>query len=317
MAIDLACFTGDDVRAIAKAIEAERSRGLAPQRRAARLQRELMFRDERGRYCALGIASLRPYRWDGKGWRDLDALPASLEGPAVLQTYLRREEMKEAGAVKGTLDPLAFLAAVTLEARRAYHAGELTLLCAETLIASFSAQDNAGRLWASGAFTGSFYVFEEKRWQRANAPKPSAFSRAAYAADGETALNEAIYRFLAETNGALPESLTAAWQPPGSSPEPLPKSLATVTLADVAPREALDRSQPDMEKAVKDAARDVNVDRASGAGGGARWWVYVVTAVLVLAIFGAAAATIDVRPWDKGAPKRWQKLILPILKRLP
>jgi hypothetical protein len=316
MAIDLACFSGEELDALAKAVAAERALGLAPPRRGARLHRDLVFRDESGRYYALGISSLKPYRWDGNAWRGVESVPSPLEGPARLLSYVRRDPANGASPAKPALDPLSFLVAVTAEARRGYHAGELTLEHAETLIASFYAQDNAGRLWAAGAFTGSFYVYEEKRWLRANAPKPSAFSRATCAADGETALNEALYRFLAETNGAPPESLTAAWQPPATGPEPPPKSLASVTLADAAPRAALDRTQPDMEGAANDAA-DGRVERGRKESSGTPWWLFAITGVLVLLILGAAAATILVRPWDTGAAKRWHKLVLPIVKLLP
>ncbi len=94
MAIDLVCFTPEDVAAIAKAVDVERKRGAAPPRRFVRLHRELMFRDESGAYFALGVATLKPYRWNGKSWSEGATFPKSVEGPASLIVKVVRETVE-------------------------------------------------------------------------------------------------------------------------------------------------------------------------------------------------------------------------------
>jgi hypothetical protein len=363
---DLACFDKADLDAIAGGVKREIARKLMPSGRASRLREELVLRDEASAYYAFGIASLELYRWDGKAWSPAKKLPAVLEGPASLALYTLKEREAASIDAKPAMDALGFLRGLVDGTRRAYRRGELTLSQAEALLSSFYAQDNAGRMWAVGAFTGAWYVFGEKRWQRSHEPKPSAFSRGATPADGELMINDGVTRFIAETDGAPPEALTAAWQPPATRPESLPPSLQVSTLSDLGERSKVrsgqsspapcatesalsggrvgtkvrsSQSSPapcatesalsggrvgtkvhqthaDDESAsgVRPTADDVDPKRRSKK---LATWLIALGAVLVLLLVGSGVVAAQIRPWDKGAEKRWKRFVAPVARLLP
>jgi len=313
---DLACFDKADLDAIAGGVKRELAQRLMPSRRPSRLREELVFRDEASAYYAFGIASLQAYRWDGKAWSLAKKLPTVLEGPASLAVYAVKEREAASIDAKPAMDALGFLRGLVEGARRAYRRGELTLSQAEALLSSFYAQDNAGRMWAVGAFTGAWYVFGDKRWQRSHEPKPSAFSRGAMPADGELMINDAVVRFLTDTDGAPPEALTAAWQPPATRPESLPPSLVVSTLSDLPERPKVHRTHADGESAsgVRPTADDVDAKRRSKK---LPKWLIAMSAVLVILLVGASIVVAQIRPWDKGAAKRWKRFVAPVARMLP
>ena len=313
---DLACFDKADLDAIASGVKRELAQKLMPSGRAARLREELVLRDEASAYYAFGITSLEPYRWDGKTWSPAKKLPAVLEGPASLGVYAVKEREASSIDAKPAMDALGFLRALVEGTRRAYRRGELTLSQAEALLSSFYAQDNAGRMWAVGAFTGAWYVFGEKRWQRSHEPKSSAFSRGASPADGELMINDGVVRFITETDGAPPEALAAAWQPPATRPESLPPALAISTLTDLPERPKVHRTHADEEGSagVRPTTNDAGAKQPSKK---LPKWLLALGVLFAILIVGASIVVAQIRPWDKGAAKRWKRFVAPVAHLLP